>query len=291
VSNLLIHPKTKADIDKYIESPSQVLTVVGADGTGTAEIAKRIAAGLLEVDAEKVAEHYKTIHITRPTGKQEIPIESVRSLIKQLRTKAPGEEAVKRIVLIEEAQRLSQEAQNALLKTLEQPNPDTIFIITLDSLGGVLPTVMSRSVKLVVHPVTLSQALAGYDSLPKTDVEVAWNISEGAAGLLHQLLTDEQESDLKLAIERAKDFISQDRYHRLLLVDELSKDRPALVVFLEALNKVLKAIHHSQVKKDSTQMSGKLLQARKLSTQTRQAVIANASSKLALLNLVESLEV
>jgi len=53
-------------------------------------------------------------------------------------------EGKKRIWIIEEAGRLSLEASNSLLKILEEPPPDTIFILIVQTLEDVLPTIRSR---------------------------------------------------------------------------------------------------------------------------------------------------
>ncbi len=49
------------------------------------------------------------------------------------------------IVLIESIERLTPEAANALLKTLEEPAPDVVFLLTTDNIKAILPTILSRS--------------------------------------------------------------------------------------------------------------------------------------------------
>ncbi|EKD62767.1 MAG: hypothetical protein ACD_52C00066G0001 [uncultured bacterium] len=48
------------------------------------------------------------------------------------------------IIVLESFQKSSEEAQNALLKSLEEPQKDVQFIITTDSLSSILPTIISR---------------------------------------------------------------------------------------------------------------------------------------------------
>jgi len=50
----------------------------------------------------------------------------------------------KRIILIYPLESLREDASNTLLKSLEEPNPDTIFILVSDRLDRVLPTIRSR---------------------------------------------------------------------------------------------------------------------------------------------------
>lgn len=49
-----------------------------------------------------------------------------------------------RYIIIRDAHKLRDEAANAFLKTLEEPNPDTSFILTTSNLNALLPTIVSR---------------------------------------------------------------------------------------------------------------------------------------------------
>jgi DNA polymerase-3 subunit delta' len=95
-------------------------------------------------------------------------------------------------VLIEDANYLSIPAQNALLKILEEPNPDTIFILTVTSVINVLPTIASRTQKLEVHAgIGLNEAIEFWQDsdIPKKDIESAWRLSGGSVGLMYALLS------------------------------------------------------------------------------------------------------
>jgi DNA polymerase-3 subunit delta' len=66
----------------------------------------------------------------------------VRDLIHSLAQ--PPFELSRRIYLLDPAESLSLEAQNALLKTLEEPPPYALIILITSSLGSLLPTTRSR---------------------------------------------------------------------------------------------------------------------------------------------------
>ena len=78
----------------------------------------------------------------------------------------------KRIILIYPLESLREDAANTLLKSLEEPNPDTIFILVSDRLDRVLPTIRSRC-QLIALPK------------PSRDLALDWLQSE-----LKSLLTD-----------------------------------------------------------------------------------------------------
>jgi DNA polymerase-3 subunit delta' len=229
--------------------------------------------------------------IRKEDGKSEIAIETVRRLIRSLRVKQPGESGL-RIIIIEEANLLSQEAQNALLKTLEQPAGGTLFILTSDSLSQILPTVLSRSQKLSVYPVSEQQALKNYQgSYDQDQIRRAWMLSEGAAENLHKLLDGEEEQPLIVATDNAKEFLAASPYQRLTMADALSKDKQRLLNLLEGLSRILKALHHSNIKRGSNSVATRLLTARKLVSQSQEALDGNASPKLVLLKLILNLKV
>ena len=57
----------------------------------------------------------------------------------------------RRVILLENAQRMTVQAQNALLKSLEEPDGETHFILTASGETGILPTVRSRCVLLRIN--------------------------------------------------------------------------------------------------------------------------------------------
>ena len=74
--------------------------------------------------------------------KDVIKISRIRELCNTL-TVRPNE-AFMRVVLFHDAETMNTEAQNALLKTLEEPPRDTLFILMADNTASLLPTVVSR---------------------------------------------------------------------------------------------------------------------------------------------------
>lgn len=90
---------------------------------------------------------------------REIRIETVRALatIVELATHRGGY----RVILLTPAEALNGPSANALLKLLEEPPPQTQFILTTDRLDEVLPTIVSRCALLRVAP-------------PPTDIALEW---------------------------------------------------------------------------------------------------------------------
>lgn len=102
--------------------------------------------------------------IIEPDGK-DIKIEQIRATIKDLNF-TPIEDR-KRFIIINKAHRMNNTSSNALLKTLEQPPKNTIFILCTSTLNTLLPTIVSRC-ELVKFPPLKEDKIAKILNL-KTD--------------------------------------------------------------------------------------------------------------------------
>ncbi len=85
-----------------------------------------------------------------------IPVDTIRWIREDAYLK-PNESNY-RVILLADAQLMRHEAQNALLKILEEPPAHVIFILTCDSRTALLPTIQSRCVCLTLSPVDWSEA-------------------------------------------------------------------------------------------------------------------------------------
>ncbi|MEA3485696.1 MAG: DNA polymerase III subunit delta' [Candidatus Aerophobetes bacterium] len=85
--------------------------------------------------------NHPDVHIITPDG-DHIKIEQIRSLKKEIVYRAY--EGKKKIWIIQEADKLTLEASNSLLKTLEEPPSDSVLILISQSREKLLPTILSR---------------------------------------------------------------------------------------------------------------------------------------------------
>jgi DNA polymerase III delta prime subunit len=129
-------------------SPS--LLIVGADEEGRVAKAE-------EVVGQPLSEAAKNPDFFLLSPQESIGIEEVKSLQRFLVLKPFG--AGRKTVLIKEAQNLTREAQNALLKTLEEPPVSSLIILTAPDAALLLATIISRCnlIELALKPqVSLS---------------------------------------------------------------------------------------------------------------------------------------
>ncbi len=288
-SDLLLHDRTKAQLDSILAKPPHSLLIIGPAGSGKSFIASFIAASLLGTRTDKIADQPYFIRLQKPEDKQEIPIDDVRQMIKKLALKTNGR---KRVVVIYDAELLSEEAQNALLKNIEEPPEHTHFVLTSPTVSSILPTIASRSQKITVRPSSLDQAVdyfkADYD---KRQVSSSWNLSRGGAGLMNALLKDDDSHPLKQAVEQAKDFIKLDKYQRVIFLDKLSADKGSYTVFLDALDRLLSALVAASIKSDKNTQTDRIIRSRKLVNQAINGLAVNASPRLISLYLAQGLSI
>ena len=112
-----------------------------------------------------------------------IGIDEIRAIEKEAHLKPF--EGRSRVFIIEDAERMSDAAANALLKTLEEP-PEQVLIVLLTSKPSLLPpTVVSRCQQLELRPLpvqTVAEHLQSLNGLEAARIEEIARISEGRLG-------------------------------------------------------------------------------------------------------------
>ena len=88
------------------------------------------------------AVHPDVFEVTLPQGRKTIPVESIRELERRLRVRP--HEGRSKVVVIDPADKMTEAAANALLKTLEEPGPGRYLLLITHRMSSLLPTVRSR---------------------------------------------------------------------------------------------------------------------------------------------------
>jgi DNA polymerase-3 subunit delta' len=117
------------------------------------------------------------------TPSKDIKIEQIRNLadFMNISTHRQG----LRVVVLYPAENLNMPASNALLKTLEEPPPGTVFLVASNSLDRLLPTILSRCRKFALPLPPFGEALAWLKAQGVPDAE-SWLREQGGAPLAAQ---------------------------------------------------------------------------------------------------------
>ena len=145
-------------------------------------------------------------------------------------------ELPRRIAIINNFETASRFASDAILKTLEEPPGNSVFIITTDHAASLAETVLSRCVRFNLRPLPVGVVeqtlLKGWGAQPQNAYFLA-QISGGRIGWAINLLSDEKalEARSKKLLELV-DLLSLSRVSRFAYVDEMRKDREQAVITL-----------------------------------------------------------
>jgi DNA polymerase-3 subunit delta' len=129
-----------------------------------------------------------------PDG-QVIKIEQIRELERVLAFKPQFGKY--RVTVVREAEKMTMEAANAFLKTLEEPPPGNVLVLQASDLSQLMPTIISRCQKVRFHPVPVT--LIASWLVEKKGIEpqkglLLAKLSEGSIARAVQMLEEEYES-------------------------------------------------------------------------------------------------
>lgn len=113
-------------------------------------------------------------------GKKNITISQIRDLTINVTTKP--NEARTRLIMISDADLMNVQAQNALLKLLEEPPEKTVFVLTAQKKSWLLPTIQSRCRKIRFKSMTEKIVAQCLTDDHKVEEKMALTISRTSGG-------------------------------------------------------------------------------------------------------------
>jgi DNA polymerase III subunit delta' len=271
MNNLIINPSTQKMIDSLLDKLPQSILLTGNIGVGLMSIAKEISKKhsiepqVILPEKDDVIDTLKGI----------ISVKMIRIIYDNTRSKIKNG----RIIIIDCADRMTTQAQNAFLKLLEEPGQDTNFILLSHSCSKFLPTILSRVQKIRIKNILPEQTLKLVnqqnikDSTKKTQIMF---IADGLPAEIIRLSSDETYfSSRSSIIMDAKKLIQSNSYERLLILNRYKDDRELALKLLDDSLKILKISLVSNPKTEHIKLIEKILEANRM-------ISANVSTKLVL---------
>jgi len=158
------------------------------DACGTCAVCTRIARAV-----------HPDVLFVSPSENGNIKIEPVRDAID--RAQYRPFEGRRRVVIIDDADALISNAQNALLKTLEEPTPSSVFILVTARPDMLLPTVLSRCPQLRFRPLAVADIVSALMARGRSEAEAraVAATAGGSVGQALQMSADELVESRELA--------------------------------------------------------------------------------------------
>lgn len=172
----------------------------GPPGSGRSNAARAFAAALQCVDGG--CDHcgscrtvalgtHADVLLVRPSL-MSVGVNDTRELVRRAALAPSGRRW--QVVIVEDADRLTDHAVNALLKAIEEPAPHTVWLLCAPTPEDMLPTVRSRCrhVRLRTPPLDAIAAVLRQEGVAAALADAAAHASQGHIGRARWLATDEE---------------------------------------------------------------------------------------------------
>ena len=192
------------------DSFSHANLIVGNDGIGKSIIAKYMSNKII-----KVKDNAESVDIVKyyPSSSS-FGVDDVRNVINEVGKKPY--EGDKKVLILYKCDKLTTQAQNALLKTIEEPPKGVYLILLSDSLESVLDTIKSRCQIYKLTPLTKEEILIyikdKYTHLTSEDEKAALAYSAGIPGKVDRFIDDKELKNLRdMCINLFEDILNREQ--------------------------------------------------------------------------------
>lgn len=224
-----------SQIEAYFKNPRHAVLLTAPKGYDMQGIVKKLTEILPGYAKERLFE-------VLPNEKGSIGIDEVRTIKKsvELKSYSPQDHVY---VAIYNVSTMTDEAQNALLKALEEPNNNVHFILTTTSTGGIFDTILSRVELLHVSKPSKQMIVNSFKSLgyTETSIEEAYRFADGIPDTVLGILNQPEKNAYTDTAAMCKQFLVSSPYERLRIIESYTSDRLLLMSFLDTLLTLIKA--------------------------------------------------
>lgn len=257
LTNFIGNEKVIDRLSKLLESGRfpHALIIEGEEGIGKKTLARDLACALVCRGEDKpcgeCSQCKKAMSGIHPDISEYIPsgtansfhVDTVRNIINDAYVQP--NEADYKVYILANAHCMNPNAQNALLKILEEPPKYVVFILTTESKSALLSTVLSRSVCVSLEGVDIGRAAnyitshcegVDYNTAKKTAETFNGNIGKAISSL-----QDSKTSELVDVCNKiCKALASSNEYEMLTLCSAFQKDRQGVVFACDLLKNIFR---------------------------------------------------
>jgi len=199
------HGRVVKLLERELASPAGAYLFVGAASVGKATVARHFATGLLCPTGDPTCNicrrarggNHADLVPVLPEGRATLGVDQARAVVSQA-AMAPVE-GERKVFLFEEAGAMTDQAANALLKTLEEPTSTTVFILVAESEDDFPSTIASRCRTVHFGRVAEAELIAALADaeLGPDDVEGLARVAGGRPGLAIALTRQPQVAEFR----------------------------------------------------------------------------------------------
>jgi len=199
----------------------------GREKLGKRKIALEISSLILNASYQNHPDFFYVEPI-----KNQISIEQIRELIWKISLK-PFKSKYK-VAIVDSAHKMTLEAQNCFLKTLEEPKGDSVIILISESENLLLPTIVSRCQKIKFFPVEREKIenFLKEKGVNQEKIEKILKFAQGRPGMAIELLENEkklegfekiekdlvkiEKREISFKFQKAKEFLEEFDFFEIL---------------------------------------------------------------------------
>lgn len=246
---ILGHAKPLAILRRALERDRlpHAYLFVGPEGVGKRTVALALARAIQCRESAndfcgRCADCIRVTHRNHPdvrvlepaSGKKEISIQQVRDLERELSLRPFS--GRRKIAVVDPARLMNAPAQNALLKTLEEPPEGSLIVLISTSMGGLLPTLISRCVRLSFTPLAgevVAELLAAHKGMQRERAHFLAGLSMGSPGRALSAEWEMLVERRRVWLEKICSLSAGDYQAALAVGEELAAEKEECLRFLE----------------------------------------------------------
>lgn len=215
-SAILGHEGAKAHLQAALSSGqmSHAYLIEGIPGVGKKTLARAFVKALLCENGNgescgKCSSCQSFEHGNHPDIKRIRPAEDKNSIsVKQVRDELVKDMSIRpygsryKVYIIEDADKLTVEAQNAMLKTIEEPPAYGLILLIAESAASFLPTILSRCVRVTLQPLSNQLVRQGLEQrgIESGKASIAAAFSQGSLGQALELCENAEFEEIRQAL-------------------------------------------------------------------------------------------